>query len=214
MDDENVFIGLLLSCAALGAAWWYLRQSDQPLALPDLFSGSGSTEPVDSPIFSSSADTSTNNDTGGGWVADTAQAVEKAMGWTTPAKGQIYESVFQAATSMYGLPEGLLSRVAYQESRYNKDAVSPVGAIGLMQFMPATAAGMGFDPKDPVASIWGAAKYLKQLYTQFGDWQKALAAYNWGPGNVSRKGLDKAPTETRNYFSEILGDLGLDTIFS
>ena len=72
---------------------------------------------------------------------------EKSLNmWTTPPKGQKYEKAFQSVTAKYALPDGLLSRVAYQESRYNPNAKSKVGAIGLMQFMPATAKQYGIDP--------------------------------------------------------------------
>ena len=129
--------------------------------------------------------------------------------WITPAKGQKYESAFKAATVKYNLPDGLLSRVAFQESRYNPTIVSPKGAIGLMQFMPPTAKQYGINPLNPEQSIEAAGKYLASLYKQFGNWQQAVASYNWGQGNVARKGLARAPLETRNYYSEILNDIGL-----
>lgn len=131
--------------------------------------------------------------------------------WVTPAKGLAFEPVFVAAGNAYDLPAGLLSRVAYQESRYNPNAQSPVGALGLMQFMPATARDFGIDPLDANAAIWAAAKYLRQLYDRFGNWPEAIAAYNWGQGNVQRQGLDKAPKETRDYIAGVLGDTGLLT---
>jgi soluble lytic murein transglycosylase-like protein len=131
--------------------------------------------------------------------------------WSTPAKGLAYEAVFVAATAAYALPHGLLSRVAYQESRYNAAAQSPKGAIGLMQFLPATARDIGIDPADPHQSIWGAAKYLRDLFNRFGNWKEAIAAYNWGQGNVTRLGIAKAPQETRNYVQGVLGDIGILT---
>lgn len=122
---------------------------------------------------------------------------------------------FRSAESKYGLPPDLLNRVAYQESRYNPAAVSPVGAIGLMQFMPATAKDFGIDPRDPFQSIDAAGKYLSQLYKMFNNWPAAIAAYNWGPGNM-RKHLAKygklniaaIPDETRKYLS-IASDIGI-----
>lgn len=129
--------------------------------------------------------------------------------WVTPKKGMIYEADFIAASLQHGLPAGLLSRMAYQESRYNPKAKSPVGALGLMQFMPATAKDYGIDPYDAKASIYASAKYMASLYTKFGNWKDAVASYNWGQGNVARKGLSKAPLETRNYFTQILTDIGL-----
>jgi len=62
---------------------------------------------------------------------------------------------------------------------------SPKGALGLMQLMPATAAQLGVDPNDAQQNVAGGRKNLTQLYIRFGNWSDALAAYNWGPGNVS-----------------------------
>lgn len=133
--------------------------------------------------------------------------------WNIPPayriRAQTYVKAFESAERRYGLPPGLLARVAYQESRFDRDAVSPAGAIGLMQFMPATARDFKIDPRDPFQSIDAAARYLKALRNQFGSWTEALAAYNWGPGNVARKGLDQAPAETRNYYAAITRDLGI-----
>jgi len=82
-----------------------------------------------------------------------------------------------------------------------------VGALGIAQFMPATAADLGIDPLDPFQAIDGAGRYLASLYRMFGNWTQALAAYNWGAGNVQRKGLTNAPAETVAYYSSILADV-------
>lgn len=132
--------------------------------------------------------------------------------WITKQKGLKYDPLFKTTEKKYGLPAGLLSRVAYQESRYNPLAVSPVGASGLMQFMPATATEYGIDPFNTTQSIDAAGQYLSKLYKKFKRWDQALAAYNWGQGNVSRKGLAKAPAETREYYSSIMRDTGLSAI--
>lgn len=116
---------------------------------------------------------------------------------------------FRAAEERYDLPAGLLSRVAYQESRYDVNAVSPKGAVGLMQFLPSTAAQLGFDPRDPAASIDGAGRYLQQLHQQTGSWTGALAAYNWGIGNLRRQGFANAPAETVSYVRAIAQDVRL-----
>ena len=79
--------------------------------------------------------------------------------------------------------------------------------MGIAQFMPATARewlGSEAAALDPNAAIPGAARYLAWLYNRTGGWAEALAAYNWGIGNVQRKGLARAPAETRDYFSTIL----------
>jgi soluble lytic murein transglycosylase-like protein len=133
--------------------------------------------------------------------------------WTYPARGELYRTSIEAAEDRYGIPRGILGRLLYQESRFREDIMSgatrsAAGAVGIAQFLPATAAQYGFDPLDRWASIDGAGRYLRDLFAQFGTWDKALAAYNWGPGNVARKGLGAAPLETRNYYSAILGDTG------
>lgn len=127
--------------------------------------------------------------------------------WATPESGLKYEAWFNEAGAKYGLPVGLLSRVAYQESRYNPAAVSPAGAQGLMQFMPATAEEWGVHSFDAKSSIFGAAKYLRWLKDQVGTWELALAAYNFGIGNVKRG--REWPLETVNYVRDISADVRL-----
>jgi len=107
--------------------------------------------------------------------------------------------VFQQAGAQYGVNPSLLAAVASQESGFNPGAVSPAGAVGLMQFMPSTARGLGVNPLDPASSINGAAKYLSGLQNQFGSTALALAAYNAGPGAVSRYGGIPPYAETQNY---------------
>lgn len=129
--------------------------------------------------------------------------------WKPPAK---YSATITMAESQNGIPRDMLARLLYQESRYREDIItgktrSPVGALGIAQFMPATAREMGIDPLNPTQAINGAARYLARMYDMFGNWTEALAAYNWGPGNVKRNGLTNAPKETRNYFVQILADV-------
>lgn len=129
--------------------------------------------------------------------------------WSPPAK---YAQAIANAESANSIPSGMLARLLYQESHYRESIISgsvtsPVGALGIAQFMPATARDMGINPLDPFQAIPAAARYLASLYRQTGTWTKALAAYNWGIGNVTRKGIASAPTETRNYYSQILADV-------
>ena len=131
---------------------------------------------------------------------------EKAV--AAPENARIV-ALLTAAESKYGIPAGLLVRQAWQESRFNPLAVSPAGAKGLMQFMPATAAEWGVSVFDPESSADGAGRYMQWLYGRVGSWPLALAAYNWGVGNVLRNGMSAAPAETRNYVAEIGGFLGL-----
>lgn len=104
----------------------------------------------------------------------------------------------------FGLDERLVAAVIWNESRYCVNALSPKGAIGLGQLMPGTAAGMGIDPYDPVHNIYGTARYLRQQWDTFGDWQLALAAYNAGPGNVKKAGGIPNFPETINYVTKVL----------
>lgn len=110
----------------------------------------------------------------------------------------------RATEAKYGLPSGLLDRMIQKESGGNPDAVSPKGALGLLQIMPATAKELGVDPRDPAQAVEGAAKYLARLNKNYGgDWNKTLAAYNWGPGNLANYGMDKMPAETRDYVAKL-----------
>ena len=122
--------------------------------------------------------------------------------------GDISTLVAEAAQK-YNLDENLLRSVIQAESNFNPQARSPKGAMGLMQLMPGTARSLGVsDAFDPAQNIDGGAKYLRQMMDTFdGDIQKALAAYNAGPGAV--KTYDGVPPykETKNYVNKIIGML-------
>ncbi|WP_372683603.1 lytic transglycosylase domain-containing protein, partial [Desulfosarcina sp.] len=92
----------------------------------------------------------------------------------------------KSAARRYNLPEKLISSVIQAESNFQVDAVSPAGAQGLMQLMPATARELGVDdPFDVRQNVDGGASYLRQMLDRFGgDVRLALAAYNAGPGTV------------------------------
>ncbi len=116
-----------------------------------------------------------------------------------------YLEVAKAAARKHGIPEDLFLRLVQQESGWNPHAVSHAGATGLAQLMPATAAKLGVDPKDPHQNLDGGARYLAMMYAKFGTWRLALAAYNAGPGAVERHGGIPPYTETKNYVKAILG---------
>jgi soluble lytic murein transglycosylase-like protein len=108
----------------------------------------------------------------------------------------------------YDISPALLEALVWQESRWRENAVSPVGARGLAQLMPGTARQLGVNPDDPHANLEGGARYLREQLDRFGgDLEKALAAYNAGPGRVIRANGIPAITETRNYVSAILARL-------
>ncbi|MGS7877238.1 lytic transglycosylase domain-containing protein [Klebsiella quasipneumoniae] len=118
---------------------------------------------------------------------------------------------FGALEGKYGLPAGLLSSVAATESGGDPFAESKAGAKGLFQFMPGTAKDMGLkgrDVYDPHKSAEAAAKYLRWLMDATGgDLEKTLASYNWGLGNVQKKGMDNLPSETRNYVPKVMAGM-------
>lgn len=121
-----------------------------------------------------------------------------------------------ATATQNGVDPNLALAVAQTESNFNPNAVSPAGAIGVMQLEPPTAAQYGVsNPYDPPQNIRGGVQYLRDLLAQFGDTAQALAAYDWGPARVasavSSYGADwlaHAPAETQNYVGKILARLG------
>ncbi|MBJ7454146.1 MAG: transglycosylase SLT domain-containing protein [Blastococcus sp.] len=118
--------------------------------------------------------------------------------------GVPYANLFTSAAGRHGVDASLLAAVASVESNFDAGAVSPAGAQGLMQFMPATAQGLGVSALDPASAVDGAARYLKQLTGQFGSTELALAAYNAGPGTVSRYGGIPPYPETQNYVRNVM----------
>lgn len=111
-------------------------------------------------------------------------------------------------SARYDLSPSLIEALVWQESRWRPNAVSHAGARGLAQLMPGTARYLGVDPDDPHANLEGGARYLREQLNRFdGDLEKALAAYNAGPGRVERaKGIPRI-RETQNYVASIMGRL-------
>lgn len=136
-------------------------------------------------------------------VADAGSSV----GPTQHSRGErerSYQPMFAAAGARWDVDPALLAAVAQTESGFDPQAVSSAGARGLMQFMPATAAGMGVDPWDPASAIDGAARYLRTSLDQFGSVELAIASYNAGRGAVSRyDGIPPYP-ETQHYVQKVL----------
>jgi soluble lytic murein transglycosylase-like protein len=109
-----------------------------------------------------------------------------------------------AAADKYGLPRVLLRSIMAAESDFQTEAVSPKGAIGLMQLMPSTAQDLGADPYDPAQNVDAAARYLRDLLDKYhGGLRHALAAYNAGPGVVDKYNGIPPFRETINYIYRI-----------
>jgi soluble lytic murein transglycosylase-like protein len=113
-----------------------------------------------------------------------------------------------AAADKYGLPRRLVRSVISRESDFQPQAVSPKGAIGLMQLMPATAEALGADPRDPAQNVDAGTRYLRDLLEKYdgGLWH-ALAAYNAGPGAVDKYQGVPPYRETIDYVGRIDRDL-------
>lgn len=120
----------------------------------------------------------------------------------------MYNAKVRELAARFDLSPALIEALVWQESRWRHKSTSPKGAQGLAQLMPGTAREMGVDPRDPFANLEGGARYLREQLDRFeGDLEKALAAYNAGPGRV--EAADGIPNirETKNYVAAIMGRL-------
>ena len=132
-----------------------------------------------------------------------AQPIEFAR--STPGSTLDARTMLADAARLQGLDPGLLEAVAWQESRGRMSAVSVKGALGVMQLMPGTAAELGVRIDDLADNIRGGALYLRRQLDRFGSVPLALAAYNAGPGAVSRYGGIPPYRETQDYVAKIMG---------
>ncbi|MED4135717.1 transglycosylase SLT domain-containing protein [Priestia megaterium] len=119
-----------------------------------------------------------------------------------------YASIIRSAAARFGVSPALVASIIKQESKFNPNARSPVGATGLMQLMPATARAMGVEnPRDPQQNVMGGTKYISQMLRMFGGNTKlGLAAYNAGPGNVKKYGGVPPFKETQNYVRIVMAN--------
>ncbi len=121
---------------------------------------------------------------------------------------EAYAAKVAELSQRFDLSPSLIEALVWQESRWRPTAVSPVGARGLAQLMPGTARDLGVDPNDPFQNLEGGARYLREQLDRFdGDLEKALAAYNAGPGRVIRAGGIPRIRETQQYVAAIMGRL-------
>jgi soluble lytic murein transglycosylase-like protein len=133
-------------------------------------------------------------------VADTARHAQ--------AVPDIYAAKVAELSARFDLSPALIEAVVWQESRWRANARSPVGARGLAQLMPGTAREMGVNPDDPFANLEGGARYMRAQLDRFdGDLEKALAAYNAGPGRVISAGGVPRIRETQLYVASVMGRL-------
>lgn len=123
-----------------------------------------------------------------------------------PSSAAPYDPILREASLAYGVPLALLRAVCHSESGFNPNAVSPVGAQGLMQLMPSVSTQYGvLDPFDPRDNIFGGARLLKWLLERFGgDLVLTVAAYHAGPGAVDRAGGIPPYESTRVYLVMVL----------
>lgn len=124
-----------------------------------------------------------------------------------------YVAIAQQDAIAAGISPTYFVRQIYKESSFNPNAVSPSGAVGIAQFLPSTAAGLGINPWDPIQALRGAANVMAGYSRMYGgDYAKALAAYNAGSGTVQyavntcgANWMNCLPAETRNYIYQIMG---------
>lgn len=157
----------------------------------------------------------------GGYTQEELDSVKDGGGAKLTASAQKRlgaADLFSGLETKYGLPAGLLDSIWNTESSRGdpKWMRSPKGAMGHFGFMPATASQYGVtNPDDLTQSATGAARmYSDLLKANGGDLNKALAAYNWGQGNLSSKGLQNAPKETRDYIAKVRSQMGGGSLYA
>jgi soluble lytic murein transglycosylase-like protein len=125
----------------------------------------------------------------------------------SPAAPKDLDAIIDRASSTHGVDRDLIVSVIRAESGFDARATSPKGAMGLMQLMPGTARDLGVtNAYDPEQNVMAGTRYLKGLLDRYGgDVRQALAAYNWGMGNLERSS-GALPEETRNYIARIMKD--------
>lgn len=167
--------------------------------------------PIGSPATQMTADETFTSDDANFAVPDDIALPESAASHThlnAAAVPAAYQAKVAELSARFDLSPALIEALVWQESRWNMAAVSPVGARGLAQLMPGTARELGVDARDPFANLEGGARYLREQMDRFGgDVERALAAYNAGPGRVIQSGGVPRIRETQTYVASIMGRL-------
>jgi soluble lytic murein transglycosylase-like protein len=155
--------------------------------------------------------------TPGGFSAALAQALNPpavpvdtaASTAPAPVPPEQIDQLVQQNANIWQVDPALIKSVIANESSFDANATSPVGAQGLMQLMPETAASLGVrNPYDPAQNVAGGTRYLRSLLDRFkGDTRLAVAAYNAGPGAVEKYGDVPPYAETQTYVQNVLGSL-------
>lgn len=137
--------------------------------------------------------------------AQGATAVQQAEKSRSDVSNPELARTIHAAAAKYAVDPKLVSAVVEVESGGDQSAVSSAGAVGVMQLMPETAAGLGVNPYDMKSNVEGGTKYLREMLDTFdGDVKKAVAAYNAGPNAVKAYGGIPPYAETQNYVNNVL----------
>jgi soluble lytic murein transglycosylase-like protein len=136
-----------------------------------------------------------------------AEALSQAKAGKHIECPQELQPMIAKSAAKYDVDPALVKSVIKAESGFRSDAVSRVGAKGLMQLMPGTARSLGVDPTDPEQNIDGGTQYLKQLIDKFGSVKLAVAAYNAGSGAVARYGGVPPYAETQRYVEKVMNGI-------
>lgn len=216
-----IFLGLTLAAGCAIVLWQRSRagELEDPAGVADVPSSSSadpgqdahpiasiatSSDPVSAAsqfLFAGSSSSSAQESASMNQIP-TAAAISSL--YTPPASAAPFLDYIRSVEVKYSLPENLLVRQLQKESNFNPRAVNPrSGAQGIAQFMTPTAKDLGVDPFDPLSAIDGAGRYMRMLFNSLGSWTAALAGYNWGWGNVQRRGVAAAPPETQDYIAFI-----------
>jgi len=131
-----------------------------------------------------------------------------ATGADTVPSSVPYASLFNQIGARYGISPKVLAGIGYVETRFDNSSVSSAGAVGMMQFLPATAASMGVNPLDPESAIDGTARYLRSGIDRFGSLDMAIGAYNVGSGEMARLGGVVPGTQAEKYVNAVLAAAG------